>query len=131
MTTPGANKEIPLEIKVISRHLELSSDLKAYAIKKAEKLKRFLTRIKSIEVVLSNHREQQTAEIIVTPQRGEKLVGSFSDRDLRVSIDRVVAQMERRLAKLKDKVKEHRKGLETGSAERLENIDADESAKNG
>ena len=106
-----------MQISFIIKSDGNSADIKEYAEQKAAKLTRYLSHIEKAEFVLTNSRELSTAELILTPRRGGKIIGKVTNKDPRACIDLVISKMERRLTKLKEKVRMHRKGLAGGTEE--------------
>lgn len=98
-----------VKVNVTGRHVQVTEDLRRYAQDKAGRLERYFDRVMEVEVVLSSDGDRKTAEMIVHPRKGERIVGSADHEDSFAAIDLVVDKMYQQLHKQKERVKDAKK----------------------
>lgn len=91
-----------MNIQISGHNIELTNALKEYVHKKSEKLHHHFANIISLNVVLTVEREQQIAEANVAINHFETHA-TASSTDMYVSIDNMLAKLEKQLEKHKDK----------------------------
>lgn len=96
-----------MEINVIGRHFEITPAIRDYADQKANKLRRYYDRIKSIEVVAhrAEHYNHYEVEVIVQVERAAPLIVKVSGEDLYACVDESVGKLERKLTDHKEKLR--------------------------
>jgi putative sigma-54 modulation protein len=90
-----------VEVKVTSKHMELSDALRDYATQKSGKLVKYFDRIQGIEVVVENDKGGTSVEMIVNADRAARFVARH-DGDAYASVDACVDKLERQLHEHKD-----------------------------
>ncbi len=90
-------------VTISSRHMEVTSALKAYAEQKAAKLTRYYDRIQEIEVVFDNAKESMRVEMIVNAEHQNMFIAHHADDDAYACIDGCFAKLERQLSDHKKK----------------------------
>jgi len=90
-------------VTISSRHMDVSSSLKAYAEQKSNKLTRYYDRIQEIEVVFDNAKEQMKLEIIVSAEHRNMFIARASLDDAYACIDNCIDKLERQLSDHKKK----------------------------
>jgi putative sigma-54 modulation protein len=108
-----------MQIKISSKHMDLTPAIEQYATKKAEKLMRYYDRISQIEVIIDKARNGYTTEIITDVDRHEPFVSSSTHEDLYACIDLVVDRSSRQLTDHKDKIRNNKHHTPTGEAAAL------------
>ena len=96
-----------MQIKISSKHMEITPAIESYATKKAEKLSRFYDRIQQIDVVIDRAKNGYTTEIITDVERHEPFVATSDHDDLYACIDLGVDRAARQLKDHKDRVRDH------------------------
>lgn len=95
-----------MQIKISSKHMELTPAIESYATRKAEKLRRFFDRISQIEVVIDKSRNGYTTEIITDVEHHEPFVATGEHDDLYacidVGVDRCARQLKDHKSRLRD-----------------------------
>jgi len=95
------------DITVTFRHLEATTALRAYAEKKAAKIKEYFGDPNEVNVVLSLEKHRYTAEI--TLKAGRITVNAKEEtEDMYSAIDSAVDKINRQMKKHKDKIKHHK-----------------------
>ena len=97
-----------MQISVSGRHLHLSQDVQDYARTKAAKLEQFFNKIQTIDVVIDKQGLDYNVEIIVKPDRRERLVGRGSGSDVQACIDISLDKLERQVTRYKEKIRNHK-----------------------
>lgn len=97
-----------MKTKIISRKMELTPAIEAYALKKISKLDKFFTDDASATITLSAQKDKHIAEITVF-YSGMVYRAEILSEDLYNSIDRAVELMERQIRKQKTKLEKRLK----------------------
>jgi putative sigma-54 modulation protein len=95
-----------MELNVTFKEIESTEAIKEYAAKKVEKFEKYVTYPMTVHLILSVHKEQHSAEIVVHAEHRE-LVALAKSEDLYGSIDAVVHKIENQLKKEREKRKGH------------------------
>ncbi|MEZ4227032.1 MAG: ribosome-associated translation inhibitor RaiA [Polyangiaceae bacterium] len=85
-----------MNISITFRHMDTSESVKAYAREKVAKLQKFLRQPMTAKVTLSLDRLKHVAETRVS-SGGAHLEAKEASEDMYVSIDRVLAKLERQI----------------------------------
>lgn len=95
-----------MEVKISSKHLELTPTIEEYATKKIEKFPRFYDRIQQVEMVIDKAKNGYTLEIITDVAHHEPFIATSEDDDLYrcidLGIDRSIRQLKDHKSKLRD-----------------------------
>lgn len=97
-----------MQINITGRHLQITDEVRAYIVGKAEKLPRFYDRIHEVEVVIDYDSAQFTAEMIVRADMKHTFVAKDSGADAAALIDQLSDKLERQLKKHKEKTRDHK-----------------------
>ena len=96
-----------MDIRLISRHYEVTPDLRDYIDRKTERLCKHFDAIHSVEMILSMDGQMSKAELIVGTVRSRKCVAVEEHTDMYAAIDLVVDKVERQVTKMKEKLRSH------------------------
>lgn len=96
-----------MNIIIMSRHMELTDNLKKYAEKKIKKFKRYLSNITEAVVTLSTERYRHKVEVLLKVD-GLLIQAEGVAEEAYSSIDEVVKKLERQVKKYKEKIVSHR-----------------------
>ena len=91
------------------RNLDSTDGLKTHTTQKMSKLKNYLIKPISANVIFSLDKFRQRCEITIV-DNGTEYVGSETSTDMYQSIDRAVERIVSQLRKNKEKVKAHKSG---------------------
>ncbi len=95
-----------MQLKISSKHVQVTPAIEEYASKKIEKFPRYFNRIQQVEVVIAKARNGYTVEIITNVEHHEPIVATSDHADLYacldVSIDRSLRQLKDHKSKLRD-----------------------------
>lgn len=99
-----------MEIRVVGRHIEMTTAIREYAETKAAKLPRYYDRVQAIELLAAkaDHHHQYEVEIIVTVDHTDPFVAKVTGDDLYACIDESVGKMERQLTDHKERLRNHK-----------------------
>lgn len=95
-----------MQIKVKTKHLELTDALKDYAQKKFSRIERYFDQVLSADVMLCTERNTHIAEVTVHVN-GNVLRGEERTDNMYASIDKVLEKLERQIHKIKEKKRNH------------------------
>ena len=95
-----------MQIKISSKHMELTLAIEEYAEKKVERLTRFFDRIQQVDVVIDKVKNGYNVEIITDVEKHEPFI-STSDHDnlyacIDLGVDRSVRQLTDHKSRLRD-----------------------------
>jgi len=93
-----------LKLTITGRHVEITGAIRAYARKKAEKLKKYSDDLLDVHVIMDIEKKGQSMEIILNGA-GFSLTSKETTADMYESIDKSVAKMESQLKKHREKTK--------------------------
>lgn len=100
-----------VQIKVSTRHGQLSEASQQKIEKKVEKLARFHDRLTAIEVVVDLTDEAEPkVDLQVSAEHKHDFVAHDQSESLMASLDNVLEKMEQQLRKYKEKVQERHRG---------------------
>jgi putative sigma-54 modulation protein len=92
-----------LLVTISSRHMEVTSALKAFAEQKTSKLTRYYDRIQEIEVVFDNAAEAMRVEMIVNAEHRNMFIAHATGKDAYACLDGCIGKLERKLSEHKKK----------------------------
>src|SRR5688572_19594093 len=115
-----------MQIKISSKHMDITPAIESYATKKVEKLSRFFDRIQQIDVVIDKAKNGYTTEIITDVEHHEPFIATSDHADLYACIDlgldRAIRQLKDHKSKLRDN-KHHAPTSGVGAASRNLNLE--------
>ncbi len=88
-----------MQIKISTKHLDVTDAIQTYASKKIEKFPRYFDRIQQVEVVIIKVKQGYSVEIITDVEHHDPFIATSAHEDLYACIDLVI---ERTLRQLKD-----------------------------
>jgi putative sigma-54 modulation protein len=98
--------EVVMQIKISSKHMDITPAIESYATKKVDKLRRFFDRIQQIDVVIDKAKNGYTTEIITDVEHHEPFVSTSTHDDLYacidLGVDRSIRQLKDHKSKLRD-----------------------------
>jgi len=96
-----------VEMKISTRHGQISEATQEKILAKLEKLPRFFDRITAIEMTIDlEHRESPRVDLRVSAEHKRDFVASCGPEELIAATDKVVEKMEQQLRKYKEKVQD-------------------------
>jgi putative sigma-54 modulation protein len=90
-------------VTISSRHMDVSTSLKAYAEQKSNKLTRYYDRIQEIEVVFDSAKDAMRVEMIVSAEHRNMFIAHDTQEDAYACIDGCIDKLERQLSEHKKK----------------------------
>ncbi len=97
-----------MQVRISTRHGEISEATQEKIRQKVEKLQRFFERLMSIEVTVDLEKaDEPDIEILVTVAHKQDFVANHRSNDLFGSVDKVVAKLEQQIKKHKEKIQDH------------------------
>jgi putative sigma-54 modulation protein len=95
-----------MQIKISSKHMDITPAIESYATKKVEKLSRFFDRIQQIDVIIDKAKNGYTTEIITDVEHHEPFIATSDHQDLYACIDlgldRAIRQLKDHKSRLRD-----------------------------
>lgn len=105
-----------MQIKISSKHMQITPAIESYAAKKVEKLSRFFDRIQQIDVVIDKTKNGYTIEIITDVEHHEPFIATSTHEDLYAGIDLGVDRSIRQLKDHKSKLRDNKHHAPTSGA---------------
>jgi len=104
----GGDRAVPLDVR--GHHFEPTEELLDYATKHVEKLGRYFTGLRRLELILKQDgRAGFQAELVAHAVRGKQLAAQGSSvKAMTAAIDAAVDRMERQLVRFKERLQDHR-----------------------
>ncbi len=107
-----------MQIRISTRHGEISKATQDKIWQKVEKLQRFFERLMSIDVTVDLEKaDEPDIEVIATVEHKHEFVANHRSNDMFGSVDKVVAKLEQQIKKYKEKIQDHNRGGATGILE--------------
>jgi len=98
-----------VEIKISTRHGQISDVTQERVSEKVEKLPRLFDQISIIEVTIDlEHRDNPAVEIQVSARHKHDFVASAQSEELMAALDIALDKMEQQLRRYKDRIQSHR-----------------------
>ncbi len=95
-----------MKMQVTGRHMRVTQETKEYAEEKSKRLEKYADKINWIKVIFSKGKnDSYSAEMIVSATGGAVLVCHGTEETLPAAIGTVMDRMERKLQKIKDKLR--------------------------
>ena len=98
-----------MQVKISSRHGQLSEETQRFIKEKAEKLLHYFHRLTMIEVTVDMRDEQKHVEILASAEHKHDFVARERHREVLTATDAAVAKIEGQLRKYKERIQEHRR----------------------
>ena len=106
-----------MQIKISTRHGNLSDESQEKIRGKVERLERYFERLTSIEVTVDlKSSESPAVQLHVSAEHKHDFVAHEEAGDLFTSVDSVVQKMEQQLRKYKERIQGHHRGDTAGEA---------------
>lgn len=99
-----------MELTISGRHVAVTDAMREHAHARAEKLGRISNHLMHMTVTLSIEGERHAAEIVAKTRGKGDVVAKSVSHDMYVSIDQVVAKLEKQLQKVEARYKDRRGG---------------------
>jgi putative sigma-54 modulation protein len=106
-----------MQVKISSKHMELTPAIEAYAEKKIEKFPRFFDRIHEVEMLIDKAKNGYTLEIITNVAHHDPFVATSDHEDLYACIDLGIDRSIRQLKDHKSKLRDNKHNTSTGGKE--------------
>ena len=106
-----------MQIKISSKHMELTPAIEDYAAKKIDKFHRFFDQIQQVEVVIDKAKNGYSLEIITNVVHHEPFVATSDHEDLYACIDLGIDRSIRQLKDHKSKLRDNKHHTSTGGKE--------------
>jgi len=97
-----------MDIRIMTRNVEMNDPLRDYMEGKMSKLEKFFSRIMDSQVVISFHRGRYIVEV-TSNANGVIMRGEERDSDIRKAFDKALKNIERQVKKHKDYLKDRAK----------------------
>ncbi len=95
-----------MQIKISSKHMDITPAIESYANKKVEKLHQFFDRIQQIDIIIDKAKNGYTTEIITDVEHHKPFIASAEHDDLYacidLGVDRAIRQLKDHKSKLRD-----------------------------
>jgi putative sigma-54 modulation protein len=100
-----------VQIKISTRHGDLSEESQEKVREKLERLSRYFERLTSIEVTIDlKSSESPAVQLHVSAEHKHDFVAHEETNDLFKSVDAVVQKMEQQIRKYKERIQGHHRG---------------------
>jgi putative sigma-54 modulation protein len=96
-----------MEIKINSKHFDLTPPIEEYATKRIDKFLRFYDRIQKVEMIIDKEKNGYTLEIITDVAHHEPFIASSGHEDLYACIDQAIERSIRQLKDHKSKLRDN------------------------
>jgi putative sigma-54 modulation protein len=106
-----------MEVKISSKHMELTPAIEDYAAKKIDRFHRFFDQIQQVEVVIDKAKNGYSLEIITNVVHHEPVVATSDHEDLYACIDQGIDRSIRQLKDHKSKLRDNKHHTSTGGKE--------------
>lgn len=98
-----------MQVKISTRHGQVSEDTRKFIESRAEKLLTFFQRLTMIEVTVDMADEEHLVEILVNAEHKHDFVARERHREILTATDMVIQKLEKQIRKYKEKVQDHRR----------------------
>jgi ribosome hibernation promoting factor len=107
-----------VQIKISTRHGHLSESMQDKIREKVQRLERYFERLTAIEITIDlTQPELPLVNLNVSAEHKHDFVAREQTEDLAKSVDAVVQKMEQQLRRYKERIQDHHRGANAGSAE--------------
>ena len=97
-----------MQIKVTTRHGQLSEEHQQVIRDKVERLIHHFPRLMLIEAVVDVQEDEKIVEILVSAEHKHDFVATDRSKSLMTALDKVVDKIDQQIRKYKDKIQDHR-----------------------
>ncbi|MCP3905665.1 MAG: ribosome-associated translation inhibitor RaiA [Planctomycetes bacterium] len=97
-----------MDIRISSKHMDLTPAIEEYATRKLEKFPRFFDRIQNVEMVVDRAKNGYTLEIITDVAHHEPIIATSDHEDLYACIDLGIDRSIRQLTDYKSKLRDNK-----------------------
>lgn len=97
-----------MQIKISSKHVQVTEAIESYASKKIEKFPRYFDRVTQVEVVIDKAPQGYKVEIITDVEHHEPFIATCSHEDLYACLDVSIDRSLRQLKDHKSRVRDHK-----------------------
>jgi putative sigma-54 modulation protein len=97
-----------MQIKISTKHMDITPAIEDYATKKVQKFSRYFDRIQQIDVVIDKVRNGYAVEIRTDVEHHDDFVATSTDPDLYACIDLGVDRAIRQLTDHKSKLRDNK-----------------------
>lgn len=97
-----------MNLEVIGRHIDVTSEVRDFVSKRADKLGRFFDRVHSLKVVLGVEGAMHHAEFVAHLIKGEMVIAKAVGSDVYNAVEVAADKLENQLKKYKEKLRDHR-----------------------
>jgi putative sigma-54 modulation protein len=101
--------EESVQVKISTRHGQISEETQQTIKDKTEKLLHIFSRLTMIEVTVDMKEEQKLVELKVSAEHSGPFVATESHKEVLTALDAAVAKLEGQLRKYKGKIQDHRR----------------------
>ena len=106
-----------MQIKIATRHGNLSDETRAKVTARVEKLIRYFERLTEIEITIDlEHREEPIVDLRVSAEHKHDFVATQTG-ELFAALDQVTHKVEQQLRKYKERIQDHHRGPTTREPE--------------
>lgn len=100
---------MPVEVTI--RHTKAAGDLHDYAKERAEELMREFRRVERVHIILDIEKHRHVAEVVVKAGNHDPVEASEVSDNLRLSLDRALEKVERRLRRTFERSHDHKPAM--------------------
>ncbi|MFG0317469.1 MAG: ribosome hibernation-promoting factor, HPF/YfiA family [Planctomycetota bacterium JB042] len=97
-----------MNVEITSRHVHVEREVEEYAREKAGKVTKYLHHEVRVEIVVDKEHDDFIVEMLVSGQRGERVIGREKHAEPRAAVDLVIDKVEQQLRKLAGRRKDHK-----------------------
>lgn len=96
-----------MQVTITGRHFTVTPPIKEYLRQKISKLEKYFPHLIQAHAILSVEKYRHIAEITITAKK-IRFAGKEQTEDMYASIDLVIHNMENRLKRYRDRIKDHK-----------------------
>ncbi len=97
-----------MQVKISSKHMQITPAIEEYASKKIEKFPRYFNRVQQVEVVIDKAKNGYLVEIITDVEHHEPFVANSSNDDLYACLDMGINRSIRQLKDHKSRLRDNK-----------------------
>lgn len=111
-----------MQIKISTRHGNISEQTQELIRSKVDKLNRVFDRLSSISVTVDLEKsDHPKIDLQVSAEHKHDFLATYSSDDLFGSVDQVIHKVEQQIRKHKEKIQKHHKPVPASQSEPVEN----------
>jgi len=116
-----------VQVELTCKHGDVKENVREVLITKSEKIIHYFERVTAIQVVVDFEGGRVKVEILVDAEHKHNFVASDIGDEVQSTFDRALHKMEQQIRKYKEKIQDHRRGLQAKQVDiELPADDADE-----